>query len=216
LAFSIPQKSPKRHHVYDVGTHAVMSLKACRSKDVIVRLSALLHDIGKPATFKKDERSGLITFFNHEIAGGEIIKKIADNLRLSGGQKDKLYKLVRYHQFTVSEIQTDKAVRRFIKEVGRDYLEDMLLLREADRIGSGAKPTSWRFELFKKRLLEVQKELFKITDLKINGYDVMRLLNLNAGPQIGRILRRIFDEVVEKKIKNKREELLKRIKVYEQ
>jgi putative nucleotidyltransferase with HDIG domain len=209
--FSTAQKSPKRHHVFDVGTHLVMSLKACRSSDVIVRLATLLHDIGKPATFKKDEKTGLITFFNHEIVGGKIIKKIADDLRLSSKQKEKLYKLVRYHQFTVSELQTDKAIRRLIKRVGKEYLQDILDLRLGDRIGSGARPSSWRFELFKKRLVKVQKQPFKITDLKIDGCDVMKILNLKPGPQIGKILRKIFNEVVEKKIKNEREILLKRI-----
>lgn len=211
-AFSIPQKSPKRHHIFDVGTHLVMSLKACQSKDIIVRLATLLHDIGKPATFKKDEDTGLITFFNHEVVGGEMVKRIADDLRLSKNQKEKLYRLVRYHQFTVSEIQTDKAIRRFIREVGKDNLEDILTLRVADRIGSGAKPTSWRLELFKKRLIEVQKEPFKITDLKIDGYDVMRILNLSPGPQVGKILKKIFNEVIEKKLENKRETLIKFLK----
>ena len=214
LAFQIPQKSPKRHHIFDVGTHLVLSLKACQSKEVIVRLAALLHDIGKPATFKKDEETGLITFFNHEVVGGEIVKKIADNLRLSKSQKEKLYRLVRYHQFTVSEIQTDKAIRRFIREVGKENLDDILILRVADRIGSGAKPTSWRLELFKKRLIEVQQEPFKITDLKINGYDVMKILNLKPGPKVGEILRKIFNEVVEKKLKNEREMLIKKLKTF--
>lgn len=210
-AFSVPQKSPKRHHIYDVGTHSVMSLKACKSNDPIVRLSALLHDIGKPETFKKDEKTGLITFFNHEIAGTKIALNIAQRLRLSNTEKDKLQYLVRYHQFSVSEIQTDKAVRRFIREVGKENINDMLALRTADRIGSGAKPTSWRYELFKKRLIEVQKEPFKITDLKINGNDVMKILNLKPSSQIGQILKQIFDEVVEKKVKNEREVLLKKI-----
>lgn len=210
-AFSIPQKSPKRHHIYDVGTHLVMSLKACRSDNIIVRLATLLHDIGKPKTFKKDEKTGLITFYNHEIVGTKIARKIAEDLRLSNDQKEKFLRLVRYHQFTVSELQTDKAVRRFIREVGKENLDDMLILREADRIGSGAKPTSWRFELFKKRLIEVQKEPFKITDLKIDGYDVMKILKIKPGPKVGQILKTIFDEVVEKKINNERKVLLKRV-----
>lgn len=211
-AFSIPQKSPKRHHIYDVGIHLVMALKACASKDVMVRLATLLHDIGKIKTFQKDPQTGLITFFNHEIVGAKMVKKMADDLRLSTKQKEKLHALVRYHQFTVSERQTDKAVRRFIREVGKENLEDMLILRTADRIGSGAKPTSWRFELFKKRLEEVQKEPFKITDLKINGRDVMGLLNLKPGPKVGQILKQVFDEVVEKKLLNERGQLLERIR----
>ncbi|HLC94040.1 MAG TPA: CCA tRNA nucleotidyltransferase [Patescibacteria group bacterium] len=213
-AFSIPQKSPGRHHIYDVGTHLVMSLKSCRAKDPIVRLAVLLHDIGKPATFKKDEKTGLITFFNHEVAGGHLVKKIAHDLRLSTTEKNRLFTLVRFHQFTVSELQTDKAIRRFIRDVGKENLTDMLILRDADRIGSGAKPTSWRYELFKKRLVEVQKEPFQITDLKIDGNDVMKTLHLKPGPRVGQILQKLFNEVVEKKLKNEREILLKKLKTF--
>ena len=88
----------------------------------------------------------------------------------------------------------------------------MLDLRTGDRIGSGAKPTSWRLELFKKRIEQVQKEPFKITDLKINGNDVMDVKGIKPGPSIGTILRKIFDEVVEGKIPNRKEELLERVK----
>lgn len=213
-AFSIPQKSPKRHHIYDVGTHLVMSLKYCPSKKPIVRLAVLLHDIGKVVTFKKDEKTGLITFYNHEVVGAEMVKKIADDLRLSKKEKEKLYLLVRFHQFTVSELQTDKAIRRFIRNVGKENLKDILDLRTADRLGSLAKPTSWRLELFKKRLKEVQKEPFKITDLEIDGYDVMKILSIKPGPKVGQVLKTIFNEVVEKKIENKREILLKRIEQF--
>lgn len=211
-AFATPQKSPQRHHIYDVGTHLVKSLDACASSHVIVRLACLLHDIGKPQTFKKDETTGLITFFNHEIAGAKLVKKIADDLRLSSKDKNKLYTLVRFHQFTVSELQTDRAVRRFIRDVDKENLKDMLILRNADRIGSGAKPTSWRYELFKKRLIEVQKEPFAIKDLKIDGNDVMKILNLKPSPKVGQILKKIFEEVVEKKVENKREALLQKIR----
>lgn len=210
-AFDVPQKSPKRHHIYDVGTHSVKSLEACASHNVIVRLATLLHDIGKVETFHKDLKTSLITFFNHEIAGGRAVKKIADDLRLSSQEKEKLYTLVRFHQFTVSELQTDRAIRRFIREVGKENLKDMLLLRDADRIGSGARPTSWRYELFKKRLVEVQKEPFKITDLKIDGNDVMKILNLKPSHQVGEILQKLFNKVVNKKIPNEREILLKRL-----
>lgn len=212
ICFSIPQKSPKRHHIYDVGTHLVMSLKNCQSTDPITRFATLIHDIGKAKTFKKDPSSGLITFYNHEIISANLAEKIAERFKLSNKQKEKLIKLVRYHQFTVSEIQTDKAIRRFIRQVGREYLDDILALRFADRIGSGAKPDSWRFKLFRKRLIEVQKEPFKITDLKINGNDVMNILNLKPGPIVGKILKDVFNKVIEKKLENKKEILLNEIK----
>jgi len=214
VCFSIPQKSPKRHHIYDVGTHLVMSLKYCHSKDEITRFATLIHDIGKAKTFKKDEKTGLITFYNHEVVGKKLAEKIAERFKFSNEQKTKLIRLVAYHQFTVSELQTNKAIRRFIRNVGKQYLQDMLDLRTADRLGSGAKPTSWRFELFRKRLIEAQKEPFKITDLKVNGYDVMKILNIKPGPKVGQLLKYLFNQVVEKKLKNKREVLTKEIEKF--
>lgn len=214
LCFLIPQKSPHRHHIYDVGTHSVMSLKHCPSKDPITRLAALLHDIGKAKTFRKDDKTGLITFHNHEVVGTKLAGLIADRLKLSNEQKDKFVRLIKYHQFTVSELQTDKAVRRFIRELGKDYINDMLDLRIGDRIGSGAKPTSWRLELFKKRLIEVQKEPFKVSDLKIDGNDVMKILKIKPGSKVGDVLKKMFDLVINGKLKNDRNMLLEEINTF--
>ncbi|MBI3620475.1 CCA tRNA nucleotidyltransferase [Candidatus Roizmanbacteria bacterium] len=208
ICFMIPQKSPKRHHIYDVGTHLAMSLKHCPSADVITRFATLLHDIGKATTFRRDKTTGLITFYNHEVAGTRLVQAIAERFRLSNLEKKKLVTLVKYHQFTVNEGQTDKTLRRFIRQVGTEYLNDILALRTGDRIGSGARPTSWRFDLFKKRLVEVQKSPFRVTDVKITGYDVMKVVNIKPGPKIGKILSKIFNDVEEGRLKNERAPLL--------
>jgi len=212
ICFTVPQKSPKRHHIYDVGMHSVMALKHCPSQDPITRFATLLHDIGKVKTYWKDSKTEIITFHNHEVVSTILVTNIADRLKLSNKEKEKLIQLVKYHQFTVSEIQTDKAVRRFIREVGKEYIQDMLDLRTGDRIGSGATPTSWRLELFKKRIIEVQKQPFAIADLKVDGNDVMKVLNIKPGRQIGDILKNLFEQVVEGKLKNERSILLKEIK----
>ncbi len=208
--FGIEQKSPNRHHIYDVGTHLLMSLKECKSTDPVTRFATLIHDIGKPQTVRKLP-SGVITFYNHEMVSTRIAENIADRLKFSAKEKDKLVKLVRFHQFTVDEHQTDSAVRRFITNVGPEYVTDMLELRVADRLGGGASETSWRLEDFKKRLIEVQKQPFAVKDLKINGKDVMEKLNIPAGPKVGEILEKIFNEVVENNVPNERELLLKLI-----
>lgn len=210
-AFSTPQKSPRRHHVYDVGTHLIESLRHCPSKDPIVRFATLLHDIGKPTVFAQDKQ-GVITFYNHEIIGTSIVKSIAKRLKISRKDRERLIRLVCFHQFSVDERQTDSALRRFIKRVGRENLKDMLALRVADRLGGGAAETSWRLELYKKRLKEVQKQPFTLHDLKIDGYDVMRIFEIKPGPQVGRVFEQLFEEVVEKKIENKKQALLKRLK----
>ncbi len=214
ICFMIPQKSPLRHHIYDVGTHLIQSLKSCPSKDPITRFATLIHDVGKAETFRRDDKTGLITFYNHEVAGTKLAKVIADRFRLSNKQKEKLVRLVQFHQFTVSEIQTDRAIRRFIRNVGPEYLDDIIDLRYGDRIGSGARPTSWRFDLFRKRLAEVQKQPFAVKDLKINGDDVMKTLGIKPGPKIGEVLQKIFAEVENKKIKNDKKILLKEIKKF--
>jgi len=204
--FGVEQKSPSRHHIYDVGTHLLMALKECKTNDPVTRFATLIHDIGKPQTYRKLP-TGVITFYNHEMVSTRIAENIADRLKFSSKEKDKFVKLVRFHQFTVDEHQTDSAIRRFIINVGLEYVEDMLALRVADRLGGGASETSWRLEDFKKRLIEVQKQPFTIKDLKINGKDVMEKLNLKPGPKVGEVLEKLFNEVVEKKIKNEKKSL---------
>lgn len=208
-AFSVEQVSPERHHLYDVGTHLVESLKECHNRQAIVRLSCLLHDIGKIKT--RQIRDGIVTFYNHEIVGTEMAYEIGKRLKLSKKDLTKLTKLIRYHQFTVSELQTDNAIRRFLNNVGKENIKDILDLRFADRVGSGAKLSSWRTDLFLKRLANVQKKPFSVSDLKINGHDVMKILKLKSGPKVGQILINLFDQVVKNKIKNSRPELLKEL-----
>jgi tRNA nucleotidyltransferase/poly(A) polymerase len=206
--FGVEQKSPGRHHIYDVGNHLLMSLKNCKSTDTVTRFATLIHDIGKPLTYKK-LGTGVITFYNHEMVSTKIAENIADRLRFSNKEKDKFIKLIRWHQFTVDEHQTDSAIRRILRNVGLEYMDDMLALRVADRLGGGARETSWRLEEFKKRLIEVQKQPFTVRDLKIDGNDVMKKLNLKPGPEVGKILNDLFDKVVEKKVENEKESLLK-------
>jgi len=209
--FGIQQKSPGRHHTLDVGNHSVQSLRFSKTSDQIINLAILLHDVGKP-TVARTKTGGTITFYNHEILGASIAGNIAQRLKFSKKDKDRLVTLVRWHQFSVDERQTDKAIRRFIRNVGKENLEDMLILRTADRLGGGAKETSWRLEKFKTKLVEVQKEPFKITDLKINGNEIMKELNIHPGPLVGKLLNQLFNEVVDKKLKNEKEILLKRVK----
>jgi len=208
--FGVDQKSPGRHHIYDVGTHSVLALKNCKSYDPIVRFATLIHDAGKPQTYKKLD-SGTITFYNHEMVGAKIAERIAERLKFSNKEKVKLVTLVRWHQFSVDERQTDSAIRRFIKNVGTDSISDMLDLRTGDRLGGGAKETSWRLEEFKNRIVEVQKQPFSIKDLKINGVDIMKILNIPSGPKVGEVLSKLFKEVESNKLKNEKTDLIKKV-----
>jgi len=211
--FGIVQQGPKHDRVYDIGEHSLLTLKHTPSKNPLVRFSALLHDIGKVKTVKT-ESDGNVTFYGHDVVGARLILNIAKRFNLSKKQTDKLYCLVRWHMFTVDEKQTDSAIRRFIKNVGLENIEDIMSLRIGDRLGGGtATEISWRMEKFQQRIKEVLKKPFSISDLKVNGNDVMETLKIKPGPKVGEILQKLFEEVLEDSSKNTREYLLGRIKI---
>lgn len=210
--FGIVQEGPKHDRVYDIGEHSLLTLKHTPSNDPLVRFAALLHDIGKTNTVKTAP-DGNVTFYNHDVVGGKLALIIAKRFNLSKKQTDKLYQLVRWHLFTVDENQTDSAIRRFIKNVGIENIDDMMALRIGDRLGGGtATAVSWRMEKFGDRIKEVLKKPFSISDLKINGNDVIQVLNIPPGPKVGEILNKLFEEVLEDSSKNNRKYLLDRIK----
>lgn len=199
------------HHTKDVWNHSLDSLAACPSPEPVVRLATLLHDIGKPQV--KSSREGKeITFYNHEVAGARISKTIARRLRLAKKDTDRLWTLIRWHMFQYEPKMTDKAIRRFITRVGRENINRMIMLRVGDRVGGGSKANSWRLQEFRERIKQVLYKPFEISDLKVNGNDIMRILNLKPGPKIGEILKKLFNEVLDDAKKNDREYLLKRTK----
>jgi tRNA nucleotidyltransferase (CCA-adding enzyme) len=224
------------HHKLTVLDHLLESLKHCPSPDPIVRLAALLHDIGKPKSqrFKcrkcgrmfrdlPDElhtcaacgfiqpARGMITFYGHEVIGARMATEIVERLRFNRKQMDKIITLVRWHMFAYQPEMTDAAIRRLIKKVGKENIGDLVLLRIADRKGSGSKTTSWRFLELQKRIGEQLFEPMEINDMAVNGRDVMEVLKVTPGPIIGKILNELFDEVLEDTSKNNREYLLQRI-----
>ncbi len=209
--FGLQQEGPKHDRIYDIGEHSFLSLKTCPSSDPLVRLAALLHDIGKPDTVQTQADEN-VTFYNHDFVGGKIVLNIARRFNLSKKETDKLYKLVRWHMFTLDEKQTDSAIRRFIKNVGTENIDDMMAVRVADRLGGGTQnAVSWRMEKFKERIQEVLKKPFSISDLKVNGKDVMETLNIKPGRKVGEMLQKLFEEVQENSAKNNRDYLLARI-----
>lgn len=197
------------HHIYDVWKHSLEALNNCSSTNPVTRLAALLHDVGKPVVMKKIGDNN--TFHNHEVVGSRIALTIGKRLKLSKEELQQLFILTRWHMFTVSEMQTDSAVRRFIKNVTVPYLDEMIALRRGDRLGSGAKETSWRWELFKKRLVEVQTQPFSVKDLKVDGKDVMEILKIKPSRKVGEVLDALFAQVELDPKLNERKTLLKKI-----
>ncbi len=128
------------HHIYDVYTHSLEALRACPSSDPVVRLATLLHDIDKPVVAKAEGARG-VTFYNHEVSGARTAKRIAERLKLSKKDQDRVFTLVRWHMFVYESKMTDASIRRFIRRVGKENIVDMIALRIGDRVGGGSKAT---------------------------------------------------------------------------
>lgn len=199
------------HHTTEVWTHSLDALQACPSSDPVVRLATLLHDVAKPLTFARQTDS--ITFYNHEVIGARMARDVGRRLKFSSKDCDRLFTLVRYHMFHYQPENTDAAIRRFMRKVGLENIDDILDLREGDRLGSGARKTSWRLEEMKQRMIEQLNQPFDLSDLAIDGTDVMRELNLPPGPQIGLILKDLQEKVLAGEVENTKEALLEQVKL---
>ena len=195
------------HHNTDVWTHSLDALKECPNPDPIVRLATLLHDVAKPQTF--EIRNNKITFYNHEIIGSRIADKIAKRLKLSKTQRQRLFTLVRHHMFYYQPQNSDAAIRRFMRKVSLENIDDILDVREADRLGSGARKTSWRLEEMKQRMIEQLNQPMEVTDLAINGHDLMAEFNLKPGAWIGEVLNKLLEKVLDNPELNTKEQLIK-------
>jgi poly(A) polymerase/tRNA nucleotidyltransferase (CCA-adding enzyme) len=200
-----------KHHKYDVYTHSLKSLEYAVLKNypLYLRLAALFHDIGKPLT--KQGEGPDCTFYNHEIVGEKIVKKILERLRYPKNIVKKVSHLVRHHMFYLEiDKVTDSAVRRLIRRVGKENLEDLFKLRYADRIGSGVpKAEPYRLRYLKYLIEKVQIEPVTPQMLKINGHQIMAL-GVPQGPKVGWILKALLEEVIDDPSKNNEDHLLKR------
>jgi len=199
------------HHIYDVYTHSIEALRACPSPDPIVRLATLLHDIDKPVVSKTGGERGM-TFYNHEVSGARTAKRIAERLKLSKRDQDRIFTLVRWHMFVYESKMTDASIRRFIRRVGKENIHDMMALRVGDRVGGGSKATSWRLTELQKRIGEQFYEPLSLKDMNINGVEVMEILNITPSRKVGEILNTLFEEILEDSSKNTKEYLYSRVK----
>ncbi len=189
--------SQNRHHIYTIYEHCILSLKHCPSKKLETRLASLMHDIAKPQT-----KAGVgqdSTFYNHDFVGAKFAKKILTRLKFSNKIIEKVSLLVKNHMFyyNVDEV-SEAGVRRLIRRTGKENLKDLMDLRIADRLGSGvpkAKPYKLRhLEYF---IEKVSKDPISAKMLKINGQDIMKVLDAKPSPKIGAILKVLLSEIIE-------------------
>jgi tRNA nucleotidyltransferase (CCA-adding enzyme) len=200
-----------RFHKYDVYGHTMATLEGARGS-VVVKLGALLHDVGKPRSRQpKEGAPGEFSFFRHEIMGAEMATDICRRLKLSTDEREDVTALVANHMFFYKSEWTDGSVRRFVRTVGPERLPALMALREADITGRGygEDPESETREL-KDRIEKVAAEdaALQVKDLAINGQDVMQLLGIPPSRRVGELLTMLLERVLDDPSLNTREKLI--------
>ena len=201
------QHNPYHHE--DVFNHTLSVVDNTES-DLILRLAALFHDIGKPETFVLDAR-GVGRFFNHSVVGAEIAEDIMKRLKYDSKSIEQVAILVKEHMSRYENL-SDKAMKRFINRVGQDNINRLFKLQVAD-IEAIAEEDEIDVRGIIKLKGEVEriineKQPLTVKDLEIDGYDLMEL-GVPEGKLIGTILNELLETVLEDPDTNKKDTLIK-------
>ncbi|OJY15243.1 MAG: hypothetical protein BGO98_22645 [Myxococcales bacterium 68-20] len=204
-------------HTFDVWSHGMACMDACVG-DPVLRIAALLHDVGKPRSRAFSDKTKDWTFYDHDRIGAEIADPICTRLRFSTDERQRIVALVRHHLFHYDQ-WTDAHVRRWIRRVGQDRLEDLYALSEADIRGKAPSidPTLLvpltALRAHVERIL-AEGAALSTRDLAIDGHGLMKELALKPGRIIGEILESLLEDVIADPSVNERATLLEKARAF--
>lgn len=204
------QENP--HHCYNVGEHTLRSLSYVDG-DKVLRIAMLLHDVGKPECKTVDE-NGVAHFKTHDLAGEIRAKEVLTRLKFDNDTKRKVSKLIRFHDYRMPA--TTKSVRRAMNKMGKDIFPMYLAVRYADMMAQSMYQRAEKEETLQgiRRCYEDiinNQECTSLKELAITGGDLIRA-GMCPGPEIGRTLNELLEEVIDDPIKNTKEQLLELMK----
>ncbi len=204
-AFDCVQNNP--WHIYNVYDHIIHAVDAA-PKDEIIRLTMLLHDIGKPSVKTTDEK-GIDHFKFHAPVGADIAKKVLKRFKVSNEVYDKVTTLIRYHQCV--ENVDDIRVKRWLAKIGADYTKVLFKVRISDLYAHNPDKIGYELKKLNELLIELDEivaagEAFKISDLAVNGNDLIALGY--KGKEIGEKLNEILMLVVDDRLNNMKEDIV--------
>jgi len=200
------------HHRYDVFKHCIECCKQLPKEKPLLRLAGLLHDIAKPEC--RTVVDGKIHFYEHEEKSALMVEEIMKRFKFSTDEIKYVVLLVREHMVMYDRGWKKSSIRRLIARVGRENILDLIELRKADILSRGVvKHLDDVNELYA-RVIEVldEKPVLKVSNLDVNGEDIMKEFDVAQGKKVGEILKAMHDAVLEDRVKNEKEELIKYIR----
>ncbi|MBQ1180627.1 MAG: HD domain-containing protein [Treponema sp.] len=221
------QNDVRGYHVFDVLDHNFYSCDGAPVHKVNVRLAALLHDIGKPASkvVRVTDEGEIYNFFSHEKYSETIARKLLTKLRFSNNEINNVCHLIENHMFHYEESWSDAAIRRFVVRVKPENIEDLIDLRLADMYGKYNMPIQIKESnacdlliQLQDRIKKIQEEnsAFTLKSLAVSGKDLMEI-GIPSGKLIGKILDSLLETVLDDPKQNSKDVLLNIAKnLYEQ
>lgn len=209
LAMETAQETP--HHMYTVGEHILHALQNIRS-DRVLRLAMLFHDMGKPALKTMDE-DGTAHFKGHAVKSEEIARTVLRRLKFDNDTLHKVSKLVYYHDYRMPV--TAKHVRRAMNRIGEELFPLYLEVRKADVLAQSMYRRQEKLADIEGvealyREIKAQEQCVSLKDLAVTGRDLIDA-GMKPGKEIGQMLNRLLELVIEEPELNTKEELLKRL-----
>ena len=212
------QRDDRGYHIFDVMDHNIYACDGAPKDKPLLRLAAFLHDSGKPEsrTVHYENNLKIYNFYNHEVYSEKIAKSIMTKLKFSNAEIEYVCHLIKMHMFNYTPDWSNASIRRFVVKAGSSYINDLIDLRLADMYGkyntSVRVHDSAACDLlieFQERIAAVEKEknALSLKDLAINGNDLIEI-GIPAGKEIGRILKELFECVLEDPSMNHRTKLL--------
>ncbi|MDR3069659.1 MAG: CCA tRNA nucleotidyltransferase [Propionibacteriaceae bacterium] len=207
---ALKMEADEHHRHKDVYEHSLTVLEQAigfekqrgHEPDLILRLAALLHDIGKPAT-RRFEPGGKVSFIHHDLVGAKQAKKLMKRLKFSNNEIDTVARLIelhlRFYGYTDAE-WTDSAVRRYVRDAAGE-LERLHILtrsdvttrnaRKANRLRTAYDQLEWRIDI-----LAEEEELNAIRP-DLNGDEIMEILGIGPGPDVGQAYKFLLERRLE-------------------
>ncbi len=178
----------------------------------LMKLAALLHDVGKPSTYFEDEK-GIGHFYGHPQEGAKIVKRIMHRLKADRFTADRIETLVHYHDLVFQE--DDRLLKRWMNRYTPEVLLEILAIKRADNIATGnvSQELLDKFDRIEARIKKIREDAekgetcFCMRDLAVGGRDLMEA-GIPEGPEIGRALQELLEQVIDGKVPNEKERLL--------